>query len=382
MVQDKFDYIIIGAGAAGLMLATAMDQDPFFTSKRILLLEKQTTRSNDRTWSYWEKGSGLYDSILTRQWQQIKFKGTKQALVKNIRPYSYKTLRGQDFYSYHYQKIEESNIVTLQHEAVSSIEESENLVVVRTASQTYSGSYVFNSLFTPPSSKEQKKHPLIQQHFVGWFIRADKPIFQENVATFMDFSVPQKGNTRFMYVLPLSEFEGLVEYTLFSKDLLEISEYEQAIKNYISEDLGCQSFEILEKEKGSIPMTAYNFYKRNTERVCHIGSAGGWTKPSTGFTFSNSMKMTQKLLGLLKNGQAFTTLKPHGRHQFYDTLLLDILAGKNHLGRSIFEAMFKKRSPQLILAFLEERTTIWQELAIIWACPKNPFLSALFKRLF
>lgn len=382
MVQDKFDYIIIGAGAAGLMLAAAMAQDPFFASKRILLLEKQTTRSNDRTWSYWEKGAGLYDSILTRQWEEIKFKGVDQVIIKNIQPYSYKTLLGKDFYAYHYQKLKESNIVTLRHEAVLSIEKSENIVAVRTAAHTYSGSYVFNSLFTPPSPEEQKRYPLIQQHFVGWFIRAEKSVFHENVATFMDFSVPQKGNTRFMYVLPISEREGLVEYTLFSKDLLELSDYEDALKKYISEDLGCDSFEILEKEKGSIPMTAYNFYRRNTERVCHIGSAGGWTKPSTGFTFSNSMKMTQKLLGLLKEGQAFTRLKPHGRHHFYDTLLLDILARKNHLGRSIFEAMFKKRTPKLILAFLEERTTIWQELAIIWACPKKPFLLALFKRLF
>jgi len=382
MVQDKFDYIIIGAGAAGLMLAAAMDQDPFFASKKILLLEKQTTRTNDRTWSYWEKGSGLYDSLLTRQWEEIKFKGVNQVLIKNIQPYSYKTLRGQDFYTYHYQKLEESNIVRLRHEAVLSMEESENLVVVRTAAQTYTGSYVFNSHFTPPSPKEEKKHPLIQQHFVGWFIRAEKPIFQENVATFMDFSVPQKSNTRFMYVLPFSEHEGLVEYTLFSKDLLEFSEYEDGIEKYISEDLGCDSFEILEKEKGSIPMTAYNFYRRNTERVCHIGSAGGWTKPSTGFTFANSMKMTQRLIRLLKEGVSFTRLKQHSRHHFYDTLLLDILSKKNHLGRSIFEAMFKKRSPQMILAFLEEGTTVWQELAIIWACPKKPFLSALFKRLF
>ncbi len=129
-------------------------------------------------------------------------------------------------------------------------------------------------------------------------------------------------------------------------------------------------------------MTAYNFYKRNTNRVCYIGSAGGWTKPSTGFTFANSMKMTQRLISLLKEGVSFTRLKPHGRHHFYDTLLLDILSKKNHLGRSIFEAMFNKRPPQLILAFLEERTTIWQEMSIIWACPKKPFLSALFKRLF
>jgi lycopene beta-cyclase len=382
MIHEKYDYIIIGAGAAGLMLASAMDQDPFFASKKVLLLERQTERSNDRTWSFWEKGSGLYDTLLTKQWWRIKFKGAKNEIVKDIEPYSYKMLRGQDFYAYHYQNLKESAVVTLRHEAVINLHENENEVEVRTDKHSYTSAYVFNSLFTPPSPEEQKRYPLIQQHFIGWFIRADNPVFENEVATFMDFSIAQKENTRFMYVLPFSETESLVEYTLFSKDLLENSEYEAAIKKYISEDLGCPSFEILEKEKGSIPMTAYNFYKRNTKRICQIGSAGGWTKPSTGFTLSNSMKMTQKVIGLLKAGSSFSELKPHRRHQFYDTLLLDILARKNQLGRSIFEAMFQKRSPQLILAFLEERTSLWQELGVIWACPKIPFLSALIKRIF
>ncbi|NND16817.1 MAG: lycopene cyclase [Eudoraea sp.] len=382
MVQDKYDYIIIGAGASGLMLASALDQDPFFATKKVLLLEKQSARSNDRTWSYWEQGSGPFDTLLTAQWQQTKFKGTQGELVRDIHPYSYKMLRGEDFYAHHYEILKNSKIVTLSNESVIHTNETENKVEVRTEENTYTGSYVFNSIFSPPSVKEQKRHPLIQQHFIGWFIRADRPIFKKEVATFMDFSVAQKGNTRFMYVLPFSETEGLVEYTLFSKDLLDSSEYEAAIKNYISEDLGCDSFEIVEKEKGSIPMTAFDFSKRNTKRICHIGSAGGWTKPSTGFTFSNSMKMTKKMIRLLKDGNSFTELKPHKRHRFYDTLLLDILANKNHLGGSIFEAMFQKRSPQLILAFLEERTTLWQELTVIWACPKRPFLSALFKRIF
>ena len=49
----------------------------------------------------------------------------------------------------------------------------------------------------------------------------------------MDFSVAQKGNTRFMYVLPTSENEALLEYTLFSKDLLLKEEYEVEIQHYI-----------------------------------------------------------------------------------------------------------------------------------------------------
>ena len=96
----------------------------------------------------------------------------------------------------------------------------------------------------------------------------------------MDFEVPQKNNTRFMYVLPFSKHEALVEYTLFSKDLLEDKEYESAIQAYL-EDKKAGEVSIVEKEKGSIPMTAYDFSQHNTANLLHIGTAGGWTKAQT-----------------------------------------------------------------------------------------------------
>ena len=43
----------------------------------------------------------------------------------------------------------------------------------------------------------------------------------------------QKGNTRFMYVLITSENEALLEYTLFSKNLLSKGEYEAEIQNIL-----------------------------------------------------------------------------------------------------------------------------------------------------
>ena len=64
----------------------------------------------------------------------------------------------------------------------------------------------------------------------------------------MDFSIEQKGNTRFMYVLPTSTTEALLEYTLFSADLLPKEEYETEIQNYIQK-LGITDYEIIAKEQ-------------------------------------------------------------------------------------------------------------------------------------
>ena len=54
--MNKYDYIIIGAGASGLLLADAMGNDSFFADKKILILDKEAKKTNDRTWCYWEKG--------------------------------------------------------------------------------------------------------------------------------------------------------------------------------------------------------------------------------------------------------------------------------------------------------------------------------------
>ncbi len=44
--------------------------------------------------------------------------------------------------------------------------------------------------------------------------------FDDSVARFMDFDIAQKGNTRFMYVLPINKNMALFEYTLFERPFL------------------------------------------------------------------------------------------------------------------------------------------------------------------
>ena len=377
-----YDYIIVGAGAAGLLLADAMGQDPFFDSKSILVLEKGSKSKNDRTWCFWEKGQGDFDAIIHKKWDNIYVAGEKLRLTTSIAPYAYKMIRGIDFYSHYVPKIKSYGNITWVEDSVVEVQDSREGALVKTEKGQYTVETVFNSIFNPESVKNQRRFPVLQQHFLGWFIRTEKPIFDLDTATFMDFSVPQKGNTRFMYVLPFSKTEALVEYTLFSEHLLEKAAYEQEIKTYIDEKFDGVDYEIEDVEFGSIPMTSYPFHKTNTDRIMHIGIAGGWAKPSTGFTFYNTSRQVKKLVAHLKKKGSPAQFHTRSRFQFYDMLLLDVLHRDNHRGRSVFESMFKKRSATLILKFLDDKTTFWEDLKIISSCPKLPFLRALWNRLF
>ena len=380
--NTHFDYIIIGAGAAGLMLADAMGNDGFFDNKSILLLDKDAKSTNDRTWCFWEKGKGEFDAIVSRTWEYIYFGGQNFSNRFNISPYYYKLIRGIDFYEAYLNRINSYPNITFQQEEVYEIEDAENITKVITKENVFSALQVFNSIFDYKEIIHQKKYPVLQQHFIGWFVKTQKPVFNKDQATFMDFSVPQKGNTRFMYVLPFSENEALVEYTLFSETPLASEEYEIAIKQYLNEKLNCSDFQILEKEKGNIPMTCYDFSQHNTNNVVRIGTAGGWSKASTGYTFYNTGKKTKALITHLKKGRALNSFDKKRKFWYYDLLLLDILFKNNGRGQYIFETLFKNRPPQLIFKFLDEETSFWEDLKIISGCPKKEFIKAFLERIF
>jgi lycopene beta-cyclase len=184
-----------------------------------------------------------------------------------------------------------------------------------------------------------------------------------------------------MYVLPTSSTEALLEYTLFSKDLLSKEEYENEIQIYIQK-LGITDYEIVEKEQGNIPMSSYKFWKNNTKNIINIGSIGGWTKASTGFTFKNVTKKSKALVNFLTSESDFTKFHKMDKFWIYDLLFIDVLFKNNELGSKVFSSLFKKGNPTLIFKFLDEETTFWEDLQVIWKCPKSLFIRALFGRMF
>lgn len=379
--MSNYDYIIIGAGASGLLLAHAMGKNDFFTKKSILLIDKDEKKTNDRTWCFWEQGDGDFDEILYKTWPKIFFAGKKLSQSYKIAPYQYKMVQGIDFYQHYLSALKKFSNITILHEEVISINENKENAIVTTVKNTYESKQVFNSIFSYKNLNPKQKYPVLQQHFLGWFVKTEHPIFNSDEATFMDFSIAQKGNTRFMYVLPFSETEALVEYTLFSEKLLPNQEYETAIKDYlIAKNAG--TYTITETEQGSIPMTCYNFNKHNSKHLFHIGMAGGWAKASTGYTFMKTNKNVKALITHLTKGKPISSFSTKSRFWFYDLLLLDILYHNNHLGQSIFESLFQKRKPQAIFKFLDEETSVFEDINLMMAPKPFPFIKALFSRLF
>lgn len=383
MIVEKnkhFDIIICGGGASGLLLANALCKDPTFDHLQIALIEKEEKNSNDRTWCFWEEGMGQWDAIVSNSWEKALFKAKGFTTAFELAPYTYKMIRGIDFYKALYPKLKQKKQLHFFQEEITSIKPKSQNCTVSTLTSTYTADRVFSSLPIDHHTK-QDRFPVLQQHFVGWSVKTEQPLFDPKTAVFMDFDLPQKDQTRFMYVLPFSEHEALVEYTLFSKDLLEKEEYEQAIQEYLIQKKA-GNYSITDVEKGSIPMTAYDFSQHNTAHLMHIGTAGGWTKASTGYTFQKSLQKVDELIAFLKKDRPLSEFKQKSKFKFYDLLFLDVLSKYNAQGSILFKQMFRHNPPKRIFAFLEEKTTWWQDLSIMRSFPVGRFVYALIKRLF
>ena len=378
--MSQYDYIITGSGASGLMLAYRMANDSFFDNSSILIIDKEKKNSDDRTWCFWENGEGEWDELLHKSWDKILFESNTYKNTIPLQSYAYKMLRSGVFYDKLWNFINTKNNIRFIEDTVVNIEGSEDGAIVETLKSKYFTTKLLNSIDLNKKYTLQKKYPVLLQHFCGWFIETDKISFDDSTATFMDFTVDQKRNTRFMYVLPISPNKALFEYTLFSKEVLTKDEYEDELLKYLATK-SITEYTITEIEQGVIPMTSYKFWEQNSKNILHIGTVGGWTKASTGYTFKNTSKKTIQLIAFLKEENDFTHFRKKTRFWWYDLLLIDVLSSYNHLGSKLFSTLFKRNSLKNVFRFLDEETIFIEDLRIMLSMPPLRFIKALFRRV-
>ncbi len=379
-MKIKYDYIICGAGLSGLILANKIFEDSDFDNKQILIIEKNLSDPLNKTWCFWEKKNSSWDDYVIKSWDKLLFNSPNFKNETFLSEYSYKMIKSEFFIKSILQKIRNSKNFKIIEDDVLGFDESKDRVIVKTKSNKYLANQVLNSVVDIEKIKSESSFPFLLQHFLGWTIETEHDFFDDNKATIMDFNIDQNNETRFFYVLPISQNKALIEFTIFSKKLLEKKNYDIELKKYLS-NLNLFKYDIVEKEFGVIPMTCHPFDNSNTDRILNIGTAGGWTKPSSGYTFKYIDKNTDKLIVSLKNNMSFSKISFKSRHWIYDLILLDVLFFKNYMGSVLFTKMFSKNSMKKIFSFLDNESSLIEELKIASSFPKVIFTKSLLRNL-
>lgn len=373
--EKKYDYIIAGAGCAGYSLLYHLLQDPILSKKKILVVDANFNKGNDRTWCFWEDQAGPFESIVCKKWSRIEvLKGSMKRLLPTV-PFEYKMIQGIDFYQHISAFAKGFENVEWVASKILSIDTLDAGARVNWEGGAANADYVFSSIHG------DRIQSALWQHFKGIVVEFDTPVFEETVARLMDFNVPQMDATAFMYLLPLTDKKALVEYTLFSPTILETAEYDAALNAYMDAHYKGQAYTIVHTEQGAIPMTTKKL-SPNIGRVISIGTMGDAVKASTGYAFQFIQQQTQQLVKQLKLNQALDVAVHNTRHQFYDAVLLYILEHQKMAGDEIFARIFKKNDAATVFKFLSNTSSILDDIRIMISLPTPIFLPAAIKVMF
>ncbi|MFE9726764.1 lycopene cyclase family protein [Streptomyces sp. NPDC005794] len=377
LVQGRVDdAVIVGGGAAGLCLAHRLTR----TGAGVTLVEAPDgpLRPAERTWCYWEAGTGEYEEAVVASWQRLRVRGPDGEVIESEpAPLRYRMVRSGPFERLVQSRLAASPAAHVLRAIAHEVRDAPYGAEVRCTTAggqplTLRGRYVFDSRpvrGTPPH------RTLLLQHFRGWFVRTAVPRFDPGVADLMDFRVPQPGHgLAFGYVLPLSPDRALVEYTEFSRAPLATAAYEAALRQYTGDVLRLGPLTVESAEQGVIPMTDARFPRRTGRAVFRIGAAGGATRPATGYTFSAVQRQSRAIATALHHGPPGVP-PPHGRRALaMDAVLLRALDTGRVDGPRFFTELFRRIPMERLLRFLDGGSTPWEEFGIGLRTPVGPML--------
>lgn len=368
------DYLFAGGGASATLLLMQMEKDGLLLGKSIVIIDPDTKTVNDKTYCFWENANETLvhncQRLISKQWQNVS---VNQNTPEELLPMEYFHISSVDLYN-ELQKIISRNNITRVHAQVNTLESFEDNVNVVTDTGIFNSKMVFDSR-PPKFSLPKKNEAHLFQSFLGYLIELEMPLKDDGCVDLMDFEVEQLGYTQFVYVLPFGKNKMLVELTRFGEKVLNKIDAEPILQEYILKRFG--DFKIMDFEKGCIPMSTAKIEPNLLKKVIPIGAKAGAIKPSTGYAFKNMFKHACEISSNLQNGMNPKTLPINLKHKFYDRLLLLILSKQPDKGKPIFKALFQKNKAIKVMKFLDEKTSLSEDLKILSTLPFAPFLKSL-----
>ena len=383
--MNKYDYIFCGVGASASLLLLELNRNNLLDGASVLLIDQEKKTKNDKTFCFWAEDedpiSNKLRDLISHSWNSMTLSDSTEI---NLFPLKYNHISSLDLY----QKIDELAIqfnwqkLTTKIKDISSDEISPFITI---DGNLIRANRIFDSR-SPVYLKPKNDEIHIYQSFVGWLIETKSEINQAHVIRFMDFRIDQQNHTQFVYVLPFSKNKLLVEITRFGLEIMKESDVDFLLHQYIESNFG--AYTKLDLEIGCIPMSQSEIQNDSHHGVVLLGARNYSIKPSTGYAFKNmyyhaksiaeSIKKNADIVDLnINHKQAFKS-----RFGFYDALLLDILKNNPHEGKGIFVELFEKVETKKILKFLDEKTTIKEDISIFYKIKWSPFLKSLAKRVF
>ncbi|MEM7606850.1 MAG: lycopene cyclase family protein [Myxococcota bacterium] len=358
-------YAIVGAGLAGLSLAVHLVEAGF--DRPLTLFDRRREFVHDRTWCGFATGSHRFSDCVTERWTEVEVRDESRRVRRTLERHPYEHIPAPAFYEEALGVLRAAPQVTLRL-GTEVLDVRAGEVVVDGKSLAFA--HVFDGRPPELSALSEPAQGGLWQGFVGAVVETDAPRFNPHCAILMDFAMDgaedyESGLIAFRYVLPFSERRALIEETVFAAD--ETRAAPAALGGRLSRwraRLGKHT--VSRRESGLLPMFLMD--GEAPAGVTPIGLRAGAAKASTGYAFDFIQRHSRALVA-----DRHASIPRISRAGFLDAVLLRELRRRPESGPRFFRQLFERMNPDSLARFLTERSTLWEDLAMMASVP-NPRL--------
>ena len=345
---------IIGAGCASLSLAAKANELP---KTKLHIIEPSYPMQADHIWGFWAMDWLLQARPLVRKsWYKWAIVTEQTHNVMQSARHPYQAINRHQWLAQCRDQAAKHGVVF--HNSLDAAHLDDN-------------AEIFDS--RPPKAASN----VMLQHFAGYEVRAPAGSFDDSTAILMDFRCDQSRGMHFIYCLPFSDRDALVESTLFSPELAPQDFYEKAIADWLGTVAKVNDFEITRRETGVIPL---GFFARHDPDLRGIGGNAGAIRPSSGYAFTFIQKQINRALTRAKAGKPLSFDPPHRMLDLWmDRIFLSVLRHQPLIAPKVFGAMARRLDGDEFATFLSGEATMRLRLKVILAMPIWPFLLALLR---
>lgn len=371
MKHSNYDYIIIGGGLSGLSMALQLHQNGSLNNKRLLILEQRTHYQQDKSWCGWNIFPHVFENCVSKTWDNWKVKVNHKTVVQKSKNFRYQYIPSMKFYQYCLDYITSHSEIELKLDCtVKSINNNH----ITTNNGNYIASIIYDARpLTINFADLKPEDNYLLQCFYGWKIKTKSKVFDPNLVTLMDFPTDQSLGINFMYVLPFSDTEALIEptYFLHHTQIPSKEHFFELAKQYMAEHYQCNDFAILEEEKGILPMLQLQ-QKRDNSNLIKIGTAAGLLRPSTGYAFYGIQRYIQNMLKMPnKNPASYSKFS-----LWMDNIFLRVCRNHYNHAAEIFYALFNNTAAENVIRFMHDEAGLLDYFKIMLGMPKKIFIKA------
>lgn len=367
------EIAILGGGLAGLSLALQLVRQG--VGAHIAVLEPRTAYADDRTWCFWDTDPHPFAEDVTHRWSAWRVTTGAGGVTAHGGRYAYCRLPARRVYERAVAELEAAPRVTLHTGVrVESVTDTGAGLDIATTAGRFAADLAFDG--RPPALADwaDGRHPFLWQDFEGWRIKAAPGSYDPATADLMDFRQRQGRGVRFLYVLPLSDSEAIVETTAFAPARVEPACHHDELTRTLDRRMGAGAYTIEGREHGRIPMTTAPPPPTGSAKVIPIGTRAGAPRPSTGYAFLAIQRHSAAVARRVAAGRPGAVPMRDAVTTWLDRVFLTRVMEDPEAAPELFRRMFARAPADRLVRFLSERGGPLDHLAVMAALPTLPFL--------